>query len=101
MIKWELAESKEGDIIVYLIGYDLRKPGKNYEDLYTAIKDLGEWWHYLDSTWLVDTNLDSTQIFNKLHSCIDNNDSILVIKVTKDYSGWLSEKAWAWLNSHL
>ena len=39
-----------------LIGYDLDKPGQNYESLFVAIKTLGEWWHYLDSTWLVATN---------------------------------------------
>lgn len=35
-----------------LVGYDLNKPGQNYDDLWVHLKDLGPWWHYLDSTWL-------------------------------------------------
>ena len=36
-----------------LIGYDLNRPGQNYDDLFDEIKNLGTWWHCLDSTWLV------------------------------------------------
>lgn len=86
---------------VYLISYDLNKPGQDYSSLYEAIKNLGAWWHYLDSTWLVDTSLTSSQISNHLNSIIDKNDCLLIIRVTNDYAGWLPEKAWAWLRSHM
>jgi hypothetical protein len=54
--------------MVYLISYDLNRPGQGYARLYDGIKELGAWWHYLDSTWLVDTNLTSSQIFERLRS---------------------------------
>ena len=40
-----------------LIGYDLDKPDQDYSDLIAAIKKLGAWWHHLDSTWLVKSDL--------------------------------------------
>ena len=84
--------------MVYLISYDLNRPGQGYARLYDGIKELGAWWHYLDSTWLVDTNLTSRQIFERLRSRIDANDRLLIIGVTRDYSGWLPGDAWNWIN---
>lgn len=85
--------------MAYLITYDLNRPGQNYDDLYQAIKALGSvWWHYLDSTWLVNTKLSANQITQKLTKHIDKNDHLLVIKTTKEYDGWLNKKAWEWIN---
>ena len=52
--------------MIYAINYDLKQPGQNYNELYEAIKSCGAWWHYLDSTWLVDTSLTAQGIWNKL-----------------------------------
>ena len=48
----------------YLIGYDLHPTkGETYGELTQAIKDLSDtWWHHLDSTWAVVTNLDVFEI---------------------------------------
>lgn len=86
---------------VYSISYDLNIPGQDYSGLIQAIKDTGAWWHYLKSTWLVDTHLDASGIFNKIKPHIDNSDRILIIKVTRDYNGWLSQEAWDWIKQHL
>ena len=84
--------------MVYLITYDLNRPGQNYDGLYQAIKALGSvWWHYLDSTWLVNTKLNANQITQKLTKHIDGNDHLLVIKTTKEYDGWLNKNAWEWI----
>ncbi len=69
--------------MVYSITYDLKKPGKNYDDLYDAIKKLGSWSHYLDSTWLVSTHHSATEINDKLKTIIDKNDSLFISEVTK------------------
>lgn len=88
--------------MVYLITYDLNKPGQDYEGLYEAIKCLGPWWHYLDSTWLVDTSLNSAQaVWQELSSQIDEGDYLLIIKVTRDYYGWLANDAWDWIDKHV
>jgi len=85
--------------MVYLIGYDLNKSGKDYNGLYDAIKSYGNWWHHLDSTWLIDTNDSIESINDKLKPHIDDNDNLLVIQLKKNYKGWLPEKAWTWLNN--
>lgn len=84
--------------MIYAINYDLKQPGQNYASLYRAIMSCGVTWHYLDSTWLVETSLDATGITNILAPHIDRDDSVLVIGVTRDYQGWLPKEAWQWIN---
>lgn len=85
----------------YLITYDLKNKNiRNYENLYIAIKSLGTWWHYLDSTWIIKTNLNSSQIWNNLANHIVTSDHLLIIKIdATDKWGWLPQDAWNWLNS--
>ena len=85
--------------MIYSVNYDLKKPGQDYSGLYEAIKSCGVWWHYLDSTWLLDTSLDANGIWQKLQSHVDKNDNVLIIGVTKDRAGWLPKDAWTWINS--
>ena len=85
--------------MIYAINYDLKHPGQNYDALYDAIKNCGDSWHYLDSTWLVHTQLTAQGIWNKLAPHVDKNDYFLVIGVTCDYAGWLPKDAWEWINS--
>jgi len=86
-----------------LITYDLNKPGQNYDDLYKEIKGLGaSWWHYLDSTWLVSTNLTADQAASRLLKVLDKSDHVLVLNVTgDDHQGWLPQEAWNWIKKHL
>ena len=84
--------------MVYLVTYDLNKVGQDYNNLYNAIKDIGSYYHCLDSTWLVETDLTSEQISSYLRQQIDYNDHILIIKVMKDYQGWLPKDFWNWLD---
>lgn len=85
--------------MIYAINYDLKKPGRDYTGLYEAIKSCGTWWHYLGSTWLVDTTLDANGIWKRLAPYFDRNDLALVIGVTRDYQGWLPKEAWEWIDS--
>lgn len=83
--------------MIYAINYDLKRPGQNYEELYQAIKGCGVWWHYLGSTWLVDTSLTASGIWDSISPHVDKNDSVLIIGVTRDYTGWLPPDAWEWI----
>ncbi len=85
--------------MIFAINYDLKRPGQNYQALHEAIKSCGDWWHFLDSTWLVDTNLDAQGIWNSLAGHVDKNDILLIIGVTRNYQGWLPRSAWDWINS--
>lgn len=87
--------------MIYSINYDLNRPGQNYSELHDAIKGCGSWWHYLDSNWLVDTSLNAKEIWEKLSSHADKNDNVLIVGISRDYSGWLPQEAWDWINSRI
>lgn len=84
-----------------LISYDLRKPGRNYSDLYEAIKSLGDWAHPLESVWIVDCGLDPTAVTARLRAQMDANDFILVIGVRRPADGFLEAEMWPWINQHV
>jgi len=86
--------------MILLVTYDLVNPGKDYSLLYEALKEAPAWWHYLESTWLIKTNLSPQQWFNKLKPFIDDNDRIFIMEITKNYQGWLPRKAWDWIHRH-
>lgn len=52
----------------YLISYDLNKAGQDYNSPIEAIKKLGNWWHCLDSTWIIKANSSAVTIRNLLRS---------------------------------
>lgn len=85
----------------YSITYDLKSPGRDYNNLYEAIKSSGKWWHYLESTWIVTTNETSQQIWDRLAKNIDNNDRLLIIEVKNNCYGWLPKDAWDWIRQNV
>lgn len=84
---------------IYLISYDLRKPGQNYTPLYDAIKAYGDWQHPMESLWAVYTNENANTIYENLRSKIDDNDNLLIVLMdTKERQGWLPRSFWQWVN---
>lgn len=86
---------------LFSITYDLKLPGRNYSDLYDAIRDLGETQHPLESTWVVKVGDSITvdTVSEKLHSIIDERDSLFVVDITNSqYQGWLPRSFWEWIN---
>lgn len=86
----------------YVIGYDLNRPGQNYSSLYEAIKGLANWWHHLDSTWIVKSNLTAAQIRDRLIPYIDSTDELLVAGLTGE-GAWrgFDERGSSWLKNNL
>ena len=62
----------------HIITYDLRKPGRNYDDLYKRIKSYKSWARITESSWCVATTETSKQIRDHLNEAIDSNDKLLV-----------------------
>ncbi len=87
----------------YLVGYDLDKPGQDYSDLYDFLKSFNNWWHHLDSTWLIESGMTTVEVRNKLKKYIDSNDEILVVNVSGD--SWASygfnERGTNWLKDNI
>ena len=88
---------------VYLISYDLRAPGRDYEPLYKAIKATTHC-HAMDSAWLVDVNQTPIQLREAVESWVDANDVVLVTRFrSPDWAAynlacgkWLSSPERAW-----
>ncbi len=72
----------------FLIGYDLDKPGQDYSGLIARLKFFSLWWHHLDSTWIVKSNLDAAEIRDDLQKYIDTNDELFVVDITGDSAAW-------------
>ena len=85
--------------MIYAINYDLRQPDRDYSGVFAAIKSCGDWWHYLESTWLVDTSLSADSVWNLLAPHVHSSDSVLIHSVGRNHQGWLPQKAWDWINS--
>lgn len=64
----------------YIISYDLRKPGRNYNSLYEAIKSYGTWAHILESLWAIVTTKSAVEIRDHLLQHMDANDGLFVVK---------------------
>lgn len=87
--------------MVYLITYDLKTPGKDYNPLYDAIKSIGDYYHPLESTWLVKSHSNANSISTSLRAIMDNNDYLFVVNISKqDRQGWLPKTAWEWLKNN-
>ncbi|MEY4835631.1 MAG: hypothetical protein RI980_1746 [Bacteroidota bacterium] len=87
--------------MILLITYDLKKPGKDYTALYNVIKTAPKWWHYLESTWIIQTP-ESVDTWNsRLTKVLDQNDHILIVDITKrPRQGWLPKEAWDWIRTN-
>lgn len=87
---------------IYCISYDLIAPNRNYNDLYSAIKSFGVWWHQTESVWFVKSTKAAVDIRDYLMQFIDNNDKIFVIQVIKNWGGrGFSKQEYDWLHDNL
>lgn len=86
--------------MIYVIGYDLKKPGQDYKPLYAAIEAIGGG-RILDSRWLVSTTITAEEIRKKLLPLMDANDNLLVGRFGPDWDGYLSQTWIDWIQSNI
>ncbi|EHI99667.1 hypothetical protein CDLVIII_3084 [Clostridium sp. DL-VIII] len=86
---------------VYMISYDLSEPCKNYEKVCESIEALGEWCHYLESTYLVKTSLSADDINSRIIKFLDASDRLITCEILRPVSGWLPEEQRNWINFNL
>ena len=65
-----------------IIEYDLRSPGRNYDELYKEIRSYDVWARITESTWFIKTGESCAQVRDKLLSHMDDNDRIFVATLT-------------------
>jgi len=77
-------QGQGGRNAVLLVSYRLSKPDQEYNGLIDRLKSLESWWHHLESTWLVITNLSAAQLRDSLVKHIGSSDDLLVVDITDD-----------------
>ena len=70
---------------LYLISYDLLKPGKNYDPLIEALTQQGAK-RVLLSQWTLNTYCSPKQIRDWARRYMDNNDRILISEINSNRS---------------
>lgn len=71
---------------IFIVSYDLRAPGRNYESLYKALRSVS-FAHPLESFWLVEHNGPASLIRDTLKGHLDKNDGVAVIEFT-EHADW-------------
>lgn len=84
----------------YLITYDLKTQNKDYNALYDLIKSLGEFFHPLESTWFLKSNLTADELSTKIKPHMCDDDLLFVVEISNltNVQGWLPKTAWEWLS---
>lgn len=87
-----------------LIACDIHPPrGEAYDGLVTMIQTLGDWWHHLETIWIVQCNHTPAQIREQLRSHMGDEDQLLVIDISGDSAGWVGINATGskWLDKNI
>lgn len=83
-----------------LVTFSLRNPLKDYSDFFVALRGNAlNWWHFIEQTCVVSTQLDADSFARKLFPYLETTDSLLVTEIqAHQFQGWLPKSAWDWLN---
>jgi hypothetical protein len=91
----------------YLICYDINKEGAAYSAANKTLTDrirklFNIYWHHLDSTWIVVTDMKASQIRDDLMNYMDSDDELLIVK-SAHVGSWRGFKGRAstWLKDYL
>lgn len=71
---------------LYLISYDLNKPGKNYSELLEELRALGAK-RILLSQWVLRSAHRVSDLRDDLKRLMDTNDRLLIVEIS---GGWAS-----------
>jgi hypothetical protein len=87
---------------IYVVSYDFKDPSPaQLEAFYTELKSFTGWWHFIEGTWLIKTDLDAKGVFARLRPHLTSPNppdvNVLVVDTGADFAGWLPTKAWDWI----
>ncbi|WP_027466092.1 hypothetical protein [Curtobacterium sp. UNCCL17] len=88
----------------FLITYDLRAPGRDYDPVYAYLKGFGTRWRPLESVLVIATDeKTAATIRNDLVKLVDSNDQVLVIQVDHSNAAWtgFTDQQNQWLKDRL
>jgi hypothetical protein len=68
---------------LFLIAYDLDKPGQNYDAIHEQLEEWGAK-RVLESAWMLNTNLTTEEMRDTLtetDGLLDSNDRLVIVRV--------------------
>lgn len=87
--------------MIYVITYD-RPLGllRNNSTFLDEMRSLGPYWvNPMERMWLVYSDLTAQRIGERLLKYMTGpNDKLFVIRLTRDYHGYLPSEAWEWID---
>jgi hypothetical protein len=86
---------------VLLITYDLKTAGWNYDPFFSALKNQGNWLHYITSTWLIYTTSTPEGVYAAISPHLSDKDFVLILPVNKPAFGLLPQDAWDWIQQYV
>lgn len=87
--------------MILIVTYNLKGGANAYTPLYAALKKQGKsWWHYMPSTWLIDTDHPPNAVAETLREHLLPGDQIFVGHLQNGFGGWLPKPAWEWIRAH-
>ncbi|HNT26562.1 MAG TPA: SinR family protein [bacterium] len=88
--------------MAYIISYDLKDPGKNYEKLLHIIKGYENWARLGGSAYIIITTKTPVEVRDSLNKALDNNDKLYVglVKAPAAWQGMPDEVS-TWLRNNL
>jgi hypothetical protein len=85
--------------MILMVSYDLKQSAGSYTALFEILKGEENWWHYLASTWLVETDKSPRDFSGELVAHTYKGDRLLVTELSSNRAGWLPTKAWDWIKA--
>jgi len=70
----------------YMVTYDLRKPGQNYDNLIAAIKTYKNA-KVTESTWFIAADATASEVHKRLYAHMDSSDRLMVAGLS-DAAAW-------------
>ncbi len=86
----------------YLVSLQLSEPPEKYQSLLKAIRALGKSQRFLDSSWVVKTDLNAKKIRDSLAPYIKDRDALMVVLLSRE-AAWTRILPYGskWLKSNL
>lgn len=82
---------------VYLIAYDLNRPGQKHDNLVEQLKDFSHC-HAQGSVWFVEAKGPATALRDALAPFFDANDALFVDEISGSWAGHGMRVCGKWLN---
>ena len=71
-----------------IVSYDLSQPHRNYKALFEELDKFPNWSRPLESVWILDTDLTTEQIVDRLRRVLDSDDKLFVAEMTSSWTSW-------------